>query len=119
MSPMTSKPPLHVATCILLSVTGTRKVSWCVAAMYSEFRVVNGALAGRTGCDPFRSPASRTFRFVARDPQRGKTDFLLSGRQLEDSTTGGGEGKVSRWGVVPPRGLYCDQPGPAGGSAVL
>jgi hypothetical protein len=35
----------------------------------------------------------------------------LSGRQLEDGTTGGGEGGVSCREVVPPRGLCCDQPG--------
>jgi hypothetical protein len=40
----------------------------------------------------------------------GSRAFYTSGSQLEDVTAGGGEGRVSLWGIVPPRGLYRHQP---------
>jgi hypothetical protein len=36
--------------------------------------------------------------------------FLYQGSRLEDGTAGGSEGRVPPWGIVPPRGLYRDQP---------
>jgi hypothetical protein len=48
-------------------------------------------------------------------------ELSLPGGQLEDAAAGGGEGRVSLWGIVPPRGLYRDQPhgGEPGGGALL
>ena len=49
------------------------------------------------------------------------TGISLSGCQLEDSPTSGGEGGVLCWGIVPATGVHRDQPGDPepGGGALL
>jgi len=73
-----------------------------------------------------RIPANDTLgagrRGVA-DAARGQTQSQAGGpvqerpvpsRQLDDGAAGGGEGGVSLWGTVPPRGLHRDDPGDGG-----